>query len=51
MPSEFFNLSLNQLQGVLHHLSLVLFSLLGQLLVTELDIGRCPLTSLVIVAA
>lgn len=51
MPSEFLYPSLNHLRGIVQHLLLVLLSLLGKLLVTELDIVRCPLTSLVIVGA
>ena len=51
MPSEFFGPFLNHLRGGLRRLLLVLLSLLGQLLVIELDFGRCPLASLVIVGA
>ncbi len=50
-PSKFFDPSLNHLRGVLQHLLLVLLSLLGQLLVIELDVGHCPLASLVSVGA
>lgn len=46
MPSEFFNPSLNHHRRIVQHLLLVLLSVLGQLLVTKLDVGRCPLESL-----
>ena len=51
MPSEFFDPSLNHCRDIVQNLLLVLLSLLGQLLVIELDVGRCPLASLVIFGA
>ena len=51
MPSEFFDPSLNLHRGIVQHLLLVLLSLLGQLLVIKLDVGRCSLASLVIFGA
>ena len=51
MSSEFFDPSLNHLRGAFQQLLLVLFSLLGKLLVTELDVGSCLLASLVLVGA
>ena len=39
-PSEFFDPSWKRPRGILQHLLLVLFGLLGQLLVPEVDVGR-----------